>query len=148
MLTRPSTHTISLNEPRSTVQNLARFLVSSFWEPRSQSPSGSSPDRSSIRSRHPTPLSGSPSSPSSPSFTWVTSLGPAFVQANLKGRDLLKVYFTPMYVPHSMSSFCDLDRISLPRESWARLCFGLHTELKQSSRSAQEPTKVCPWSRY
>jgi len=28
----------------------------------------------------------------------VPALGPRFVQANLKGRDLLKVYSTPMYV--------------------------------------------------
>jgi len=31
-----------------TAQNLARFLDSSFWEPWSQSPSGSSPGLSSI----------------------------------------------------------------------------------------------------
>ena len=28
----------------------------------------------------------------------VPALGPRFVQANLKGRDLLKIYSTPMYV--------------------------------------------------
>ena len=28
----------------------------------------------------------------------VPALGPTFVKANLKGRDLLKVYSTPMYV--------------------------------------------------
>src|SRR5712672_3625893 len=35
----------------------------------------------------------------------VPALGPTFVKANLKGRDLLKVYDTPMYVFHDAAQF-------------------------------------------
>jgi hypothetical protein len=43
----------------------------------------------------------------------VPALGPRFVQANLKGRDLLKIYSTPMCVLHRASIFRDLYETSL-----------------------------------
>ena len=36
----------------------------------------------------------------------IPALGPTFVKANLKGRDLLKVYSTPMYNAFFPSTYC------------------------------------------
>jgi len=60
----------------------------------------------------------------------VPALGPRFVQANLKGRDLLKIYSTPMYVHHRISSSPYLDRVSFkPGEPGPRMRFSIHTVL-------------------
>lgn len=56
----------------------------------------------------------------------VPALGPRFVQANLKGRDLLKSYSTPMYVSHQVPYFRDPDRIPFKsREPGSRMRFGV-----------------------
>ena len=55
----------------------------------------------------------------------VPALGPTFVQANLKGRDLLKVYSTPMYVPCQIRSFRDLESLSSP-ESQGLVCASVY----------------------
>lgn len=58
----------------------------------------------------------------------VPALGPTFVQTNLKGRDLLKVYSTPMYVPCQIYSFRHLDRLSFqPGKPGSCMRFSIHT---------------------
>jgi hypothetical protein len=88
----------------------------------------------------------------------VPALGPRFVQANLKGRDLLKVYSTPMCVDRSTSPFRDPDRIPFKSgESGPRMRFGVHTVLDPLypvrlfqcvCRPIQQPTEIRAWSRH
>jgi len=56
----------------------------------------------------------------------VPSLGPAFIQANLKGRDLLKVYSTPMYVPRRYRRFVILTVFLSSPESQGLVCASVY----------------------
>jgi len=56
----------------------------------------------------------------------VPALGPRFVQANLKGRDLLKVYSTPMYVPRQQLAFVILTGSLSSPESQGLVCASVY----------------------
>jgi len=87
----------------------------------------------------------------------VPALGPRFVQANLKGRDLLKIYSTPMCVLSTIFARHP-DRVSFkPRESGSRMRFSIHTVLnsihpvrlfQRICRPIQQPTEISAWARH
>ena len=102
---RHHVHQIPLNERWSTVPNLARSLLSSFWGSWSRPPSGSSSDHSSIRS-HPSRLCpGSvhfprvfhPRLPQDPLSGF--GRGTQVRSSQLQGRRFAQSLLTPMYVP-------------------------------------------------
>ena len=86
----------------------------------------------------------------------VPALGPRFVQANLKGRDLLKIYSTPMYVPKK-TPFPDPDQIPFKsREPGSRVRFSIPTVsdplhslrfFQCLCRSVLQPAEIRPRSR-
>lgn len=86
----------------------------------------------------------------------VPALGPRFVQANLKGKDLLKIYSTPMYVLCWASVFCSPNEVPFkPREPGSCMRFSIHTVLDSLHpirlfqcfrRSLQQPAEIRTWS--
>ena len=154
-------YAISLNEPWSTVQNLARSPGPCFWESWSQSRPGSSSDLSSTRchpSQPSTPPSGSPSSPSSPLCIW----SPRWVPDS--SRLISRGEICSRSIPPRCTSLAERSAVRDPYqlsfksgESGSRVRFSILTVLdslyplclfQRLCRSVQQPAEIRTRSRH